>query len=296
MKPFQAFLAALFAVLIICIQPQLLALSAVNTTAVDTTSNTVDVYVAEADSHSEVRELLRRSHTQVSQRNFEAAIATVSEAIRIAPDDSSLYSLRGRAYLRLQDDERAIADYTQAIYLDPQNPLGYADRGFAHRLSQDYQRALKDLNEAIRLGPDVSDFYSERGAVREELNDHRGAVQDYSQAIQLDSDTIRELKTDRIRKEVERRTVQHYIDRGNALYKLADKQEAIEDYAQALEMTTSTVELQTQKLGPFRAWYAVLVTSISLCLLWIISISLHEFGHAIVAYWGGDESVKTKGY
>lgn len=29
---------------------------------------------------------------------------------------------------------------------------------------------------------------------------------------------------------------------------------------------------------------------------WIISVCLHEFGHAVVAYWGGDTSVKDKGY
>ncbi len=29
---------------------------------------------------------------------------------------------------------------------------------------------------------------------------------------------------------------------------------------------------------------------------WIISVSLHEFGHALVAYWGGDKSVINKGY
>ncbi|HBB30301.1 MAG TPA: peptidase M50, partial [Cyanobacteria bacterium UBA9273] len=29
---------------------------------------------------------------------------------------------------------------------------------------------------------------------------------------------------------------------------------------------------------------------------WIASLCLHEFGHAVVAYWGGDTSVKEKGY
>ncbi|MEM9137739.1 MAG: site-2 protease family protein, partial [Cyanobacteria bacterium P01_F01_bin.42] len=28
----------------------------------------------------------------------------------------------------------------------------------------------------------------------------------------------------------------------------------------------------------------------------ILSVCLHEFGHAIVAYWGGDRSVQQKGY
>jgi tetratricopeptide (TPR) repeat protein len=33
-----------------------------------------------------------------------------------------------------------------------------------------------------------------------------------------------------------------------------------------------------------------------ICTIWIMAVSLHEFGHAIVAYWAGDRSMKTKGY
>ncbi len=29
---------------------------------------------------------------------------------------------------------------------------------------------------------------------------------------------------------------------------------------------------------------------------WVLSLCLHEFGHALVAYWGGDKSVADKGY
>lgn len=29
---------------------------------------------------------------------------------------------------------------------------------------------------------------------------------------------------------------------------------------------------------------------------WILSVSLHEFAHALVAYWGGDRSVRDRGY
>jgi Zn-dependent protease len=35
---------------------------------------------------------------------------------------------------------------------------------------------------------------------------------------------------------------------------------------------------------------------IFVCVGWLFSLCLHEFGHAIVAYWGGDRSVKEKGY
>lgn len=31
-------------------------------------------------------------------------------------------------------------------------------------------------------------------------------------------------------------------------------------------------------------------------VLWVFSVCLHEFGHALVAYWGGDHTVREKGY
>lgn len=38
------------------------------------------------------------------------------------------------------------------------------------------------------------------------------------------------------------------------------------------------------------------LVAVFVCLGWMISLCLHEFGHAIIAYWGGDISVKDKGY
>lgn len=41
---------------------------------------------------------------------------------------------------------------------------------------------------------------------------------------------------------------------------------------------------------------AGLYTALLVSFGWILSVCLHEFGHAVVAYWGGDTSVKDKGY
>lgn len=38
------------------------------------------------------------------------------------------------------------------------------------------------------------------------------------------------------------------------------------------------------------------ITFITVVLGWIFSLCLHEFAHAVVAYFGGDTSVKEKGY
>lgn len=39
-----------------------------------------------------------------------------------------------------------------------------------------------------------------------------------------------------------------------------------------------------------------MATFITVTVLWVFSVCLHEFGHAIVAYYGGDTSVREKGY
>lgn len=39
-----------------------------------------------------------------------------------------------------------------------------------------------------------------------------------------------------------------------------------------------------------------LTTFLVVLIGWIFSLSLHEFSHALVAYYGGDKSVKDKGY
>ncbi len=39
-----------------------------------------------------------------------------------------------------------------------------------------------------------------------------------------------------------------------------------------------------------------LVCFITVTILWVFSVCLHEFAHAIVAYYGGDTSVRDKGY
>ena len=38
------------------------------------------------------------------------------------------------------------------------------------------------------------------------------------------------------------------------------------------------------------------ITGLIICFGWIFSLCLHEFAHALVAYWGGDKTVKNKGY
>jgi len=50
-------------------------------------------------------------------------------------------------------------------------------------------------------------------------------------------------------------------------------------------------------ISAYRGWLAPgYSVFLFVTLGWIVSLSLHEFGHALVAYWGGDFSIINKGY
>jgi tetratricopeptide (TPR) repeat protein len=234
---------------------------------------------------------LGRGNAHFVLKNDQKALEDYDKAIQINPDNVLGYSVRGSSRAVLKDYQGAIEDYTQVIRLDPNDDKAYFSRGDAYFKLKDYRSAREDYTQVIRLNPNSDQAYVSRGLARFILKDDQGAVEDYTEAIRLNPDYA-----------------DAYFSRGMARSKLKNYQGAIEDYAQALRINPGD-KVAREKLEQLEAnhkaldgydgshrFYITLFVSVLLCLVWIFSISLHEFGHAIVAYWGGDTSVKTKGY
>jgi tetratricopeptide (TPR) repeat protein len=90
------------------------------------------------------------------------AIEYLNKAIKLRPDFTDAYMVRGLAYADLGQQERAVEDFTKAIRLKP-NAILYNLRGLAYGNQGQYQLAITDYNEAIRLQPDFADAYFRRG-------------------------------------------------------------------------------------------------------------------------------------
>ena len=60
---------------------------------------------------------------------------------------------KGMACLEKKDYDAAIAAFTEAIRLDPTNAEAYCNRGRAHGMKGEYDRTISDCTEAIRLDP-----------------------------------------------------------------------------------------------------------------------------------------------
>jgi tetratricopeptide (TPR) repeat protein len=88
------------------------------------------------------------------------AIADLTRAIRIDPDNAMAYFERART--RVNDEEGELADYDEAVRLAPESADYRFSRGCAYQLRGEHDRAIPDFSEAIRLDPDRSWYHTQQ--------------------------------------------------------------------------------------------------------------------------------------
>jgi tetratricopeptide (TPR) repeat protein len=94
-----------------------------------------------------------------TDEQIKAAIATLTERLEKAKDDSALYTQRAALYYHLEEYEKAIADYTSALEIYP-HPHNYYLRAVVYSVSGDDQHAYQDLAKALKDKPTETDYLS----------------------------------------------------------------------------------------------------------------------------------------
>ena len=87
----------------------------------------------EAANHKAYLDAIKEGNAAYSAGSFDKAIANFNEAIRLHPDDASVFNSRGSAYAHKGNLYRAIADYNEAIRLKPNYALAFCNRGIARQ-------------------------------------------------------------------------------------------------------------------------------------------------------------------
>jgi curved DNA-binding protein CbpA len=117
------------------------------------------------------------------------AIAELSEAIRLDPDNAQDYNIRANAWDEMGVFDRALADYDEAIRINPNNPAVFHDRGIMWQHEGDLNKALVDLDRAIRFSFADASIYCDRGLVWYKKGGHDRALANFNHAIKLDADS-----------------------------------------------------------------------------------------------------------
>lgn len=92
---------------------------------------------------------------------------------------------QGNACVKEEKYKEAMFHYTHAIKLDPQNYSLYSNRSFAFLMIRQYHYAMEDALMTIRLKPDWSKGYFRKGEVELRTFRFGEALKSYSRALSL---------------------------------------------------------------------------------------------------------------
>ena len=121
-------------------------------------------------------EFARRGNAKAAQQAFPAAIADLSEAIRLAPDNAGYYSDRAQAYGRSGQPGKARADLEKALELDPDDGELLLKRGYLRLGANDKEGALADAEAAAKAIHSASLDAAELAFLFEKLGHPQRAV------------------------------------------------------------------------------------------------------------------------
>jgi tetratricopeptide (TPR) repeat protein len=95
------------------------------------------------------------------------------------------YSNRGTAYADEGKYAKAIADLTKAIALAPNDPTAYNGRAWAWHLEGEDAKGLPGVDKAIALAPGNPDSFETRGEIYEKLARRELAIADYRAVLKF---------------------------------------------------------------------------------------------------------------
>lgn len=157
----------------------------------------------------------------LESKKYREALEVYNKLIESHPSDACLYHYRAEAFEGLGKDDYVLKDLGTSIRMKPY-ARHYSKRGAFWRRKKEYERALNDFNRAIEIKPDDPYYYSERALTYGYLEQYEEGIKDLTRAIQ---------KCDE-----EDMLYSYYECRGNFYRYTGNPQEALQDYANALEL------------------------------------------------------------
>jgi tetratricopeptide (TPR) repeat protein len=108
----------------------------------------------------------------------------------VAPPASTMtaeqYAARGREQADKKDFDGAIASFTECLRLQADAQACYAFRGYAYGLKGDLSASMTDFDKAIKLNPAVPAIYFIRGIMFAQLGKADRAAEDFRAVLKID--------------------------------------------------------------------------------------------------------------
>ena len=158
-------------------------------------------------------------------KNYNAAIDSYQQALKIKPDYAEAYCNIGVALQEKGDLIAALANYKQALKIKPDYVEAHNNMAVALKDRGGMKAAIDCLRQAIKIKPDYAEGYNNLGNALWNKGDLDAALEHYKQAFKIKPDFAEA----------------HY-NMGNALRDNGDIEEAIDSYRKALKIKSNYAE------------------------------------------------------
>jgi len=156
---------------------------------------------------------------------FDAAINSYKQALKIKPDYAEVYYNMGISLRDKGDPEAAIDSYKQALKIKPDYAEAYNNMGNALKDKRSSVAAIDSYKQALKIKPDYAEAYYNMGSALDEIGELEAAIDSYKQAIKVKPDYA-----------------DAYNNMGSALRDKGDPEAAIDSYKQALKIKPDYAE------------------------------------------------------
>ena len=194
-----------------------------------------------------------------NKKDYENAVLSFTEAIKIKPDMKESYYMRGLAFLFMQDAENAEKDFNSVLKLDSNNADAYNNRGLSKSYLQDVDGAILDFKKAIEIDSNFAQAYLNLGSAYMTNEDYDKGLVCLNKVVELDSTNpenyfirgtlyyIQEKYDEAIDEFTKSlnlglKSVKTYYNRANAHYKIGEYKEAVADFTKLLEINPQDFE------------------------------------------------------
>ena len=115
---------------------------------------------------------------------YEEAIKNYDMAIKLSPQNASLYQWRGRVKNSMKQYKDAIVDFDKAIEIDSKKSQAFYFRGLAKYRLKRHRESITDFDKAIEINLNSpTTYYTLRAHANYQIAQYKEAIADYSETI-----------------------------------------------------------------------------------------------------------------
>jgi len=129
-----------------------------------------------------------RADVQIAGKKWDDSIATLQQALALAPNDAQLHGGLGRIYLQKRDFASAEKELRIALHLDGKNLTYFKDLSSTFFLAGNYPAALAAQDEIAKVEQPGAGVWFIRAICYDKLNQPKLALEAYQKFLQLDQD------------------------------------------------------------------------------------------------------------